>query len=277
MLGLNAFLNIDFNLFRISFEGFDSRNTGVYLFLGDSFAIWSLFFISNLHKNPLWIAIVVIVSIPALFLLNSRTSLYSFVLTIPAMVLLVRRFFNRLALAISLIIIVFSGYLDISEIMKVNKRMFAVVDLASDASVVERAQLFRSGLYYLFENWFVGDYAGQLRYGTLGSYIHNYLSFWRQFGFTAFLVFLWFVGVLFFNIVRVSRIIRREVLVLDPMVYFFVFGGLFCLIEIFAARSYVSPYIWLFFGMCFSPVIRLPRPSSITKKSNGEIVALSPK
>jgi len=160
--------------------------------------------------------------------------------------------------------------------MKVNKRMFAVVDLASDASVVERAQLFRSGLYYLFENWFVGDYAGQLRYGTLGSYIHNYLSFWRQFGFTAFLVFLWFVGVLFFNIVRVSRIIRREVLVLDPMVYFFVFGGLFCLIEIFAARSYGFPYIWLFFGMCFSPVIRLPRPSSITKKSNGEIVALSP-
>ena len=49
--------------------------------------------------------------------------------------------------------------------------------------------MFFDGLSDINENFFYGKYGGQIiQYGESGYYIHNILSYWRQFGFITFLL-----------------------------------------------------------------------------------------
>jgi len=242
---INLLWHFNFQVMSISFQGFDPDTVSMYLFLGDSFAIWSLLVLSFLTKSPFMSTFVSLLSAIALFAFISRTALYSFLIVIPLVIFFTKKSFKYWVFPISLLLVFSSG---LSRLLEPNMRMLAFLDLGSDASMIERSFLFREGLSSIQKNWFLGDYGGQLKYGGLGSYIHNYLSLWRQFGILTFMAFL---------ILLVSFIIKcwksfwasmpsRET---TPQSFFLIVAGGFCFIEIVTARSYASPYIWLFLGM----------------------------
>ena len=245
LMFLNLLCHYDFSAMRISFREFDPDKVSIYLFLGDSFAIWSLLVLSLLTEAPFKSTCVAICSVFALLAFNSRTSLYSFVLVIPLVIILTKK---SLKYWIISLILFFMAYSTIFEILEYsNKRMLAFLYLRSDSSMIARIYLLKEGFEDIRKNWFLGDYAGQLRYGSLGSYIHNYLSLWRQFGLVPFLAFL---SLLFIFIMKCWKMFwinihRRKI---SPREFFLIVAGSFCIIEIVAARSYVAPYIWFFLG-----------------------------
>ncbi len=244
---INLFCNYDFQSLRISLLNFDEDLKGIYLFLGDSFAIWSLLVLSFLQKQPFLSVIVVLLSAVCLFSFISRTSMYAFILVIPLIIFLTRKSLKYLAIIMLLFFIIFPS--DIFDfIQKSSSRMFAFRNIEEDTSIIVRNYLFREGVSGIKQNWFFGDYSGQLRYSHLGSYMHNYLSLWRQFGI---IPFACFCILLVFSTLKAWKILwkSKKNNVIAPEIFFLIVGGAFCLIEIIAARSYVSPYIWFFIGM----------------------------
>jgi hypothetical protein len=253
---LNLILHFDFSTMRVSFQGFAPDSVGMYLFLGDSFAIWSLLVLSLLTESPFKSTCVAICSVFALLTFVSRTSLYAFVLVLPLVILLTKKSLKYWIIFIVLFLLISPKFLEL--LAHTNRRMLAFLHLGSDQSMITRDFLFREGLLGLRKNWFLGDYAGQLRYGSLGSYIHNYLSLWRQFGLLPFLAFLSLLG---FFVIKCWKLfwinIRRRKI--SPRAFFLIVAGGFCFIEIVTARSYTTPYIWFFLGMSLNSGICVPR------------------
>ena len=71
-----------------------------------------------------------------------------------------------------------------------SNRQFEVLKLYESSSISKRIELFQEGWLSIKKSPILGDYAGQLREGSFGSYIHNVLSAWRQFGILSFGLFL---------------------------------------------------------------------------------------
>lgn len=250
----NLLFHYDFQLMRISLHALGEDSKGIYLFLGDSFALWSLLVLSFFQNNPIKSILVTIVSILALFSFNSRTSLYSFILVLPMTILFTKnsiKYFLILFISVFLLLVV-----NFNISIELNQRMLAFINIQNDTSFIARSKLLNEGLDGLKKNWFLGDYAGQLSYGGLGAYMHNYLSLWRQFGLIPFLIFC---VLLFISIVKLWRFfgMAKKVGNIDSELFFLIVGGMFCLIEIIAARSYNSPFIWFFIGRCASLKTRI--------------------
>lgn len=267
---LNLTLHFDYNHFRISFEGFSGERLGIYLFLADSFAIWSILAASVLCSNPAKSSFIIVFSFIALFAFNSRSSLYTFLIIIPIFLLINKRslkytviLFCTLAILLPLIGVNFE------KIESVNSRMMAIQNLADDGSFVIRKELQQRGLKDLRDNWFWGNYNGQLAYGGLGAYIHNYLSLWRQFGFIPFVCFIILVFLLIRKIFTLNFKLCYQKKTLSPEDFFLVLGSVFCVIEIAVARSFVSPYVWLFIGMSIQnrPSVGIPACAKQTNKN----------
>lgn len=69
-------------------------------------------------------------------------------------------------------------------------RYAEVMDIQSSQSWAERQKFFASGWAAIKASPIVGDYGGQIRdHGFFGSYIHNALSAWRQYGIVAFTLY----------------------------------------------------------------------------------------
>lgn len=248
---VNLFLHLDLARYRISFKGFSEGYGGMYLFFGDSFALWSLLLLSVIRRRPFISAGAVFLSVIALFALNSRTSLYAFVLILPVYFCLNRKSFKYFLLLFLTFFILsaLSGTMTLETLRRANARMFAIQALDNDGSVILRRFMQEKGLEALGKNWFWGDYAGQLAYSNLGGYIHNYLSLWRQWGLFPFAIFLAFAAQ---YIVVAWQFFWNEALrrfSISPTMIFLILGGGFCLVENIASRSYGYPYIWMFFGM----------------------------
>ena len=108
-------------------------------------------------------------------------------------------------------------------------------------SANERYVKFREQLPDLMDHWISGDYAGQLRrYGNIGDYIHNYLSFWHQYGLVPFLLLLFSFGLS-------TTMAWRKVASggSDPALLLVLWLAVFNLVEAIFLRSFATPYIWL--------------------------------
>lgn len=247
---INLGLHFNTTNFSIDLKGFPSDLHGIYLFLGDSFALWSLLTISVLRR-PFSVVLIAVISTAALFAFQSRASWYAFILIFPLIMLFFRKSSRYFAIILVVLIcfLALSGFIKTSTLQTLNSRMFAIKSLDSDNSVIARKYLAQKGLEKLSRHWFFGDYLGQTEYSNLGGYIHNYLSLWRQFGLIPFIVFLLFLGDFFtYGWILLRKIISRKKNISSEN-YFFLLGGLFSIIECIAARSYSNPFIWLFFGM----------------------------
>ena len=187
-----------------------------------------------------------------LFLLRSRTSLYLFLLTL--VVYGIFRYGKKalVVLVLGIIIASFTGFNDsIVQISPATQRMLFFILKKEDSSWNSRKELLSEGIKMIRKNWVWGDYAGQVRVtGSLGSYIHNYLSLWRQFGVFPFLAFLLLNLYCMSNCYRIYKYRSKKKITDDIYItglffcclYFFLLG------EVVFSRAYVSPYIWLAFG-----------------------------
>jgi len=251
----NLIYHYDSHFFTISLDVVSEESKGIYLFMGDSFALWSILVLSFLQKRPFITSCVYLLSIVFLFLFVSRTSLYVFVLLFPIIIYLTKNSFKYFLLIFLILSLIVYSYEFIDTLMAMNSRMFAFQQINEDSSVISRSFLYKEGVSAIKNNWFLGDYAGQIKYGGIGSYIHNYLSLWRQFGL---IPFIYFCVLMVFCLNKFYYILKKFQINVELLSeeYFFIVGGVFCIIEIIAARSYVTPYIWLFIGIALNPRLK---------------------
>ena len=229
MILYSAFSN---NIFGIMLDG-----AGIYLMLADSFAIFSIFILC-VTKNTKKQTFIIFVAIICLFALFSRSSLYCFVIV--AFLFLYNQ--NKKVFFISLLSFVAFIYFSVNNGL-IEDRMLRLLVGASDTSQNMRQEHLIRGLNHLSNNWLLGTFMGDIEsnFGNEGRYIHNYLSFWRQFGLIPFLVFFLLLG---YKSISVCYEWLRDKN-FNPVVQFLFYFTIFALLEIVIARSYVFPYIWL--------------------------------
>ena len=229
----NAWTN---QIFAIIFEG-----TRIYLMLADSFAVLSVFILCKLDNRKKELLLILIASI-CLFAVFSRAALYCFIIT--SFIFLYKK--NKilsLCIITSLVAFIFLN-LNNSEIT--DNRMIRLIFGSYDLSQSVRQNQLDAGIEDLSSVWILGDFMGDIdeNFGLRGNYIHNYLSFWRQFGFIPFLAFVVILLGCSFKIFK-YWIANKDVNGLPLFLFCFT---VFALLEIILARSFVYPYIWMSIG-----------------------------
>ena len=121
--------------------------------------------------------------------------------------------------------------------------MFSLILGSDDYSKSEREQLLATGLNELQNYWLLGKFMSEVEYnnGKTGKYIHNYLSFWKQFGFFPFIILFY---IIFTNYIKLFILYIKNS-IRNPKLYFICYVTTFVLLEICFARSYQHPYIWM--------------------------------
>lgn len=243
LLVLQVLSSIDFASFSLSISAIDPDRIAVYLLYGDTFAVWSLLAVAVLRSDIARLS-VYLGSLIIAFTLYSRTSFYALAFVFPIIMLRLGKPARVGAIA------VFSGvviaFLLLYGESLFQHRMFRFLLEGSDASLSLRDLQAAAGYKAIFENWIGGDYAGQVRdFGVIGSYIHNILSYWRQFGLFAFVCLLYMIFACFSFWWKMLRFPVHESKELD----FFIFLFPLILVESLFSRSYNFPYLWLLLGV----------------------------
>ncbi|ELA9304163.1 hypothetical protein QUO07_001325 [Vibrio parahaemolyticus] len=152
------------------------------------------------------------------------------------------------------IAVVFSskGLQIVNNFIDDNYRMFSVLISNEEGSSVSRKMLATSGLEDIKNHWFVGSLGGQVNYGgkLWGGYIHDFRSYWRQFGIIVFLLYC--ILLLKLNISNLFKFFRNH----NATVFFVTSSLLFFTIESILSRAYLSTYIYFFIGYSISNVFK---------------------
>ena len=215
--------------------------TQIYLMLADSFAVLSIFILCRLDNSKKELLLILISSI-CLFALFSRASFYCFILT--SIVFLYKK--NKIAMfsiiALSLTIL----FINLDNNSFTDNRMIRMIFGSYDLSQSMREDQLEKGINSLTEAWLLGDFMGDVEesFGEKGNYIHNYLSFWRQFGFIPFLLM---IIIAFFSFVKIF-IYWWKTNNINGLPLFLFYISVFTLSEIILARSFLYPYIWMSIG-----------------------------
>ena len=236
ILVLNIFFNYKFGSQRITF---DKDHLGISLFLGDSFALWSLYTIAQYNKRFVSI-IMVFVSLGCLYVITSRSSLYGFMCIVPLIFRKTKNGWIQLTF-IAAIVALITIFIVYGQSLK-NSYMLNFLFTGDDHSFYMRKLIMQNNFEDVMKYWFLGDYAGQLKYGVLGLYIHNYLSFWRQFGIIPFVIF---IGLLLPFLAWFIPWFRGKKYQQYDFLFYLI---LFLLIEMIFTRSYKSHFIWIAIG-----------------------------
>ncbi|TXH02104.1 MAG: O-antigen ligase domain-containing protein [Candidatus Moraniibacteriota bacterium] len=250
LMVLSALSNVGSGTLLLDLEGAEDGAVGLYLFLGDSFAIWSLLSVFCVKSFILRFGIIVL-SLVTLFVLTSRTSLYAFAFSqfIVLLLFIVREkklAFKRVFIGVFWVAILsslLSSFINLEEVLE--GRMLRLFSEGEDDSWSFRQWQLDVGIQHILESPFWGNYGSQVRLlGRMGDYIHSYLEVWRQFGIVP---FLWIVGLVLTSIYIGGKFAWREMS--DRSL--FILGLLvFTVLEITMARSWGNPYIFLAIGLC---------------------------
>ncbi len=246
VLSVNILYHIDSASYMINMYDVEGAATGIYLFLGDTYAIVSLLVIS-LTKNKKLKYVIIFFSMIPLFFLLSRSALYMFIVT----VLIYMYYYSGkkdkiviVAIVVATILyLINSGYIS-QDILETRQLRFFTS--GEDSSFHERELQIASGIQAIKEHPIIGDYAGDvIAYNATGGYIHNYLSMWRQYGLLPFLI------IVFLAIYLIKEIYKWLKNKKDySMEYkFFILLSIFVLLEIITARSINSPYLFYLVGI----------------------------
>lgn len=194
----------DYSTLSIPFREIFEKTGINYLLFGDMIALFCFMLIgSSLLKDRNFCAIFIffmLISV-VLFINGSRTSFAVFVFCFLFCYAVSQgfsiRFFIYLTslfvLSAMIYLFVSSAGLDTSQFEK--SRMLSILSSGSnDGSLVNRDLILEGGLRRISEHFIEGDIGGQVAhpYGgsPLGSYMHNILSYWEQFGLIGFASFL---------------------------------------------------------------------------------------
>lgn len=230
----SIFSFIDFANFKFDFSVYDDINDrNSYLIVSDILVICHFLSIFKVRNSLIRSALHFIILI-LLFLLGSRTSLYLFFSTVLLCELILSRRKKFIA-PIYLISIVF-GFLYLSNIgfWQDYERMFVIFTGVADHSVSAREILVQEGLSAVQKNIILGDFMGQVSHGgggtMLGSYIHDYRSYIRQFGLVGFVPILILFSWISFVAIKVITVKKAN----------------------FHHYTYLSLYVYLVTEMIFS-------------------------
>lgn len=213
---------------------------GIYLFSSDYLAIFSLWLISYFKEKR-----VVILLSSCCFLLMfcflSRSACIFFLCSI----LIVYGFKYKVQLTMFSIFLLSGFSANIDYLTQEYPRMFFFLNYQSDSSFLGREIQKEVGYRAILDNPIFGDYAGQITsLNYVGEYIHNIMSYWRQFGLTGFLFVLLltiFIPVYFF---LKNKLISTEG---DKIFVFLLF--LFIVFQILLSRSFAWPMLFIFIGV----------------------------
>lgn len=232
ILSFFVFFNIDYEVLRY---------TLAYQLVGGILPLFAIFAIFTLDKKILKFFLMTFIAI-LLFLIQSRASFYAF--CVVYLIFLLKEMGFKNFFFIVLFFIVFSFIFLMITNIELDQRMFAITQLNKDGSFNERIEQFKYGFEAIKNNWFFGQYGGQVIYNEgaiysngLGSYMHNWLSFWRQFGIIFFIIF---------TIFYFSRLFMIFELWINNYKYsdFIFYLGLYMSVNILLFHSYNYPYIW---------------------------------
>lgn len=128
-----------------------------------------------------------------------------------------------------------------SQKIETNNRMFAILNLSLDQSFIERQSFVKKGIEDFKDNVIFGNFGGQTkifvpskqRSPRWGGYIHDFRSYWRQFG---------LMGVLFTTITFLLALkFIKESYYRELSIYVLA-------VSLFS-RSFVFPYMFIILGL----------------------------
>ena len=235
ILILFVLLNIDYNSFKYKLK---------YHLIGAILPIIALFIIFLINKKNLRFLVFTTILI-LLFFINSRAAFYSFFVIY--LIYILKEIGYKKSLYLLLSILLLSILLYSFNIVNLDERMFGITTINQDGSFNERLEQFKYGFEAIKNNWFFGQYGGQVIFhdgsiykNGLGSYMHNIFSFWRQFGVLFFIIFVIFY---FSRLLKIYNLWKT-----NNIKYNFIFYlGLYMSINILFFHSYDYPQIWFVF------------------------------
>lgn len=217
----------------------DNSSIGMYLVLGDLFSIISIYLIVNSNDDKKKV-VLFIASISSLMFINSRSSLFIFIISSVVYFLFLSKHKGGLAFKLitgllictSLLFLFKADFLDSFQ----STRIFTLLSGEFDKSSYERDLLYEYGMASIKSNFFTGDLASQIELSNIGGYIHNVFSYWRQYGL---IVFLFIISISILSMVYFYKNKNHQ--------YFSMAS--FVVLSLFISRSFLVPYIWYFIGL----------------------------
>jgi hypothetical protein len=253
---LPVFLITDWTILTIVFRDYVTGRTINYLLLGDIIVFAAIvYFLSsykgagpeNLSFSMVFLLIVV------LFINNSRSSLLAFILALFLAYFLVA-FTSKVILkrGIGLVVCGIFGVAvlltlagaDLLVQLGASRVVSLFTEGGRDGSLAARSLILEQGVRRIQDHFILGDIGGQIMHPLgitpLGSYIHNVLSHWEQFGALVFFCYLLAWGFLLKETAEAVQHDGKRGVIL-------VFAGLYCVLSILFARAFVHTVFSAFF------------------------------
>ena len=241
-IGICFFITVNSGLQPLGLKVDHLNVQGVHLSFSSMFAIFSIITFSvtkgQVNKIAVFFSAILI-----LLFLHSRAALIIFIASF-----ILRYRSNLSFLVISLLVVLFATpfLIYLGSGIAIDERWIEFFrDPFADSSFRSRAIQFTEGLKDIFMYPLTGVFGGQIdSFGFMGFYMHNILSYWRQFGFLAFLILLFFTLYLPFKLeprLKSVSVINRDIfLLLSP----------FVLLNTYSAKAFEWYFIWFYFGFC---------------------------
>ena len=274
-INVNLLIYYTFSIIYVALvlnTGILDRPEGV-LVISDTIAIIGIiFFVTAKHNEFKYIGLLA--SFLLLLLYNSFTSITCFVIVVGIyftyLSIVSKKALLKLFSILFLIIIIIlslSFYMTISYrvvqlsgnssfVTSVNKyltRLHYVLKF-QDGSLQERIVQFQKGIDVLREKPVFGEFLYEYRlFGNMGSYVHNILSYWLEYGLINFLLI--FVPY-FVYLVKSYRYFRRYG---DKMLEGLFFSGVYVTLTLVLSRSYIFMTFWIHYALTISYVMKFER------------------
>lgn len=232
-------LNKQINLIEVIFQ--PDIDNGYYLFIGDTFLIISIM-VYFLGKHKL---IYALNSLVWMYKIGSRTSLVCYGIFL-LMIIWYSFFNNRKELLkktylVGIVIILIAPFVgSMNKTLKLDNRMISMFsqNIEKDSSLNSRASMNEKNIKDLKNIWFLGRVFREFDISSnTGSYSHNIISYWIEFGVAPFILIIFLFIRLIPTIFKSLFSRCQYVIFISCMIIVFIPSVIF-------SRSYTYPYLW---------------------------------
>jgi hypothetical protein len=234
---------------RLLFQSDTGESVYNYLAIGDSIGLLGLLAI-GLVKRPSIRVTALVITAAALFFAYSRTSFFLFLFCAIFALFIGGKHSHRFGIAAVVAIVLFVAIAIAGEsdaLQPTIERMTVLLfDPEADASYAARKVIMAEGMAYLKENWMMGRFLDEWwREGAAGGYIHNWLSFWQEYGLVPFLASLILFGA---TGLALWKQLRNPAPIIGTAIALWVYA----MLAIITSRGYSWPFLWLPLGIVAS-------------------------
>jgi len=224
-----------------------TNEAGFYLILSDSYAYLTILTIALCDKPKIQYFILLI-GIITLSTLLSRASIIIFLICSSIFILIKsKRLFLILLLIIVFTFITSSNGINMLKYkLPISPRLIQLIELGTETpGWIARKELLSKNSQKIT---LLGDFMGEVRdnWGFTGSYIHNILSYARQYGIV---VFMAICAILIFQISLYCFLICRRSSHLTNFDYFCLLFVSYNIVSAVLARGYTDPSLWMSLGL----------------------------